>query len=169
MYRSTKNICGVVAAALATTAASALAQAPSTPVHKAFCVLAGASPMEPVGDRAGHALQVANYTCRTEGGPMEGSVMTGTNIIEWDAGKGVILSGTAVIRKPGSLVSVQMTEGTMTPIMTDGKPTGVTASGKGVMKHGSGNVNVAALSGKTYSFTSRSTGAGQFVIETIYD
>jgi hypothetical protein len=165
MYRSIKTFCGVVAVALATVAGSALAQTPIT--GKAYCVIVGMSPMEPIGDRAGHALQVSTYSCRSEGGPMEGGVMTGTNIYEWDAGKAVILSGAGVGRKPGSMLSFQATEGTTALIMTDGKVTGVTASGKGVVKLASGSA--AMLNGKTYSYTSRTISPVQFVIETTYD
>ena len=75
MNRSIKTICGVVVVALATAAASALAQAPIA--GKAYCVSVGMSPMEPIGDCAGHALQVATYSCRTEGGPMDGGVLSG--------------------------------------------------------------------------------------------
>lgn len=165
MSHSIKAICGAVALALAMTAGTALAQAPIK--HKAFCVTVGTSPQEPVGDRAGHALQVSNYSCRTEGGPMEGGVMTGTNIFEWDGGKAVILSGGGVVRKPGSMLSYRVTEGSITLIMTDGKVSGLTGSGKGIVNLASGVV--AALNGKTYSYTVQPLAPGQFALETIYD
>lgn len=163
MYGFAKNILG--AAALATAAFSAMAQTPL--MQKAYCVYVGANPMEPVGDRPGHALQVLNYSCRTEGGPMDGGVMTGTNITEWDAGKAVILSGSGVGRKPGAMASFQVIEGSTTLTMADGKVTGMTSTGRGVMKHASGTASV--LNGKTYSHVVRLLGPSQFVIETTYD
>lgn len=165
MEKSGKTILGATAVALATVAFGAMAQTPV--LQKAYCVYVGASPMEPVGDRPGHALQVANYSCRTEGGPMDGGVMTGTNITEWDAGKAVILSGAGVGRKPGAMATFQVTEGSMAVVMTDGKVSGFNSSGKGVMKHASGTA--AALMGKTYSYTVRVLTPGQFTIETTYD
>jgi hypothetical protein len=56
-----------------------------------------------------------------------------------------------------------MTEGTGSVSMKDGKPAGVTASGKAVFKVGSGSL--AALSGKAASFTSKVTGANRFELE----
>lgn len=163
MYRFAKNILG--AAALATMAFSAMAQAPL--LQKAYCVHVGMNPMEPVGDRQGHALQVLNYSCRTEGGPMDGGVMTGTNITEWDAGKGVVLSGAGVGRKAGALASFQVIDGLTVLTMADGKVTGMTSSGRGVMKHASGAAS--SLNGKTYSYVVRVLTPSQFVIETTYD
>ncbi len=165
MSHSIKTICCMVAVALATSGGMALAQAPTK--HKAFCVTVGTNPQEPVGDRAGHALQVSNYSCRAEGGPMEGGVMTGTNIFEWDGGKAVILSGGGVVRKSGSILSYRVTEGSITLLMTDGKVSGYTGSGKGVVNLATGVT--AALNGKTYSYTIQPLTPGQFAIETIYD
>lgn len=165
MCHSIRVICSVVAVALAATTVSALAQTAVT--QKAFCVIVGMSPLEPIGDRAGHALQVSTYTCRTEGGPMDGGVMTGTTIYEWDAGKAVVLSGAGVGRKPGAMASFHVMEGTMALLMADGKVIGAAGAGKGVIKHASGSA--AVLNGKTNSYTVRSTSPGQFLIETTYD
>lgn len=165
MKKTTRTILGAAAVSLATLACGAMAQAPV--LQKAYCVNVGANPMEPVGDRPGHALQVSNYSCRTEGGPMDGGVMTGTNITEWDAGKAVILSGAGVGRKSGAMVTFQVIEGSMALIMTDGKVSGFNSSGRGVMKHASGTASV--LMGKTYSYAVRVLTPGQFVIETTFD
>lgn len=165
MSRSIKAICGVAAVALAAAVGSALAQTPIT--HKAVCVFVGLGAMEPIGDRAGHALRVSPYSCLVEGGPMDGAVMTGTNIYEWDGAKAVVLSGDGVGRKPGSITSFKVIEGATTLTMTDGKVTGFTGSGKGVVNLASGSA--AVLKGKTYSYTARSISPVQFVIETTFD
>jgi hypothetical protein len=98
---------------------------------------------------------------------MDGGVMTGSNIYEWDGGKAVLLSATGVGRKPGSILSFLATEGTTTLIMTEGKVTGFTGLGKGIVKFASGSA--AVLNGKTYSYTARPISPVQFVIETTYD
>ncbi|MDA8257574.1 MAG: hypothetical protein M0Z99_18420 [Betaproteobacteria bacterium] len=165
MNESTRTILGATALALAGVVSSAMAQAPLT--QKAVCVFVGAGALEPIGDRAGHALRVSPYSCFVENGPMEGAVMTGTNIFEWDGGKAVILSGDGVGRKPGSITSFKVTEGATALAMADGKVTGFTGSGKGVVNLASGSA--AALKGKTYSYTVRSISPVQFVIETTYD
>jgi len=163
--KTTKTIFGAVAVALASVSFGALAQAPLT--QKAVCVFVGAGAPEPIGDRAGHALRVSPYSCLVESGPMEGAVMTGANIFEWDGGKAVILSGDGVGRKPGSITSFKVAEGSTALVMTDGKVTGFIGSGKGVVNLASGSA--AALKGKTYSYTVRSISPVQFVIETTYD
>lgn len=93
--------------------------------------------------------------------------MTGNNIYEWDGGKAVVLSGDGVGRKPGSITSFKVNEGTTALVMTDAKVTGFTGSGKGVVSLATGGA--AALKGKTYSYTVRSISPVQFVIETTYD
>ena len=51
------------------------------------------------------------------------------------------------------------------PSAKDGKPAGVTGSGKAIFKLGSGNL--AALSGKATKFTTRMTGANRFELEFV--
>lgn len=165
MNESTRTILGAAALALVTATFSAMAQAPLT--QKAVCVFVGVGAMEPIGDRAGHGLRVSPYSCLVENGPMEGAVMTGSNIYEWDGPKAVVLSGDGVGRKPGSITSFKVTEGATALTMTDGKVTGFAGSGKGVVNLASGSA--AALKGKTYSYTARSISPVQFVIETTYD
>lgn len=157
----------VVAAAvsLAAIGTSAIAQTPV--MQKSRCVYVGSTPPEPLGDRAGHALQVSTYSCRTEGGAMDGGVMTGTNIYEWDGAKAVLLTGAGVLRKPGATAVYQVTEATTTLVMTDGKVTGFTAAGKGVIKLATGSA--ASMNGKTYSYTVRPTSPVEFVIESTFD
>jgi hypothetical protein len=165
MNESTRTILGATALALAGVTFSAMAQAPLT--QKAVCVFVGVGASEPIGDRAGHTLRVSPYSCLVESGPMEGAVMTGSNTYEWDGGKAALLSGDGVGRKPGSITSFKVTEGSTALVMSDGKVTGFIGSGKGVVNLASGSA--AALKGKTYSYTVRSISPVQFVIETTYD
>jgi hypothetical protein len=57
--------------------------------------------------------------------------------------------------------------GTINLVMTDGKMTGWTASGKGRYAMASGSA--ASLNGKTYSWTARPTGPRSYVVEATYD
>ncbi len=93
--------------------------------------------------------------------------MTLTNIIEWDKGNGVLLTGAGVIRKPGATLAHQHSEGKVTLTMTDGKVTGFTTSGRGRQTMATGSA--AELNGKTYTYTGKSVGPGQSVIDVKYD
>ena len=154
---------GMIGFALTCTAA--LAQTGST--ARLYCHTVGYTPPEPLGDREGHSISVTQGTCRVEGGPTDGSILTGTNIIEWDKGNGVILTGAGVTRKPGATTAYQHSEGKVTLTMTDGKVTGSTASGRGRVTMATGGA--AALNGKTYSYTSKTVEPGQYVVDVKYD
>jgi hypothetical protein len=43
----------------------------------------GAGNPEPAGDRESHMISVDHYSCRMEGGPMDGAVVTGGDITDW--------------------------------------------------------------------------------------
>ena len=63
----------------------------------------GTSAPEPIGDAEGHALLTDTFSCRLTAGPMEGGLLTGTIAWDMNKGEGTLISGTGVIRKPGSL------------------------------------------------------------------
>ena len=152
------NVCGVAAAiAFAAFAPSAVAQ---ENIVKNTCQDVGVGPPEPLGDREGHSISVARFSCRIESGPMGGGVLTGTVIWEWDKTNAVLVSGSAVDRKPGADVVEQITEGKLALTMADGKVTGFTASGRGSYPLATGSA--ASLAGKSYTWTVKSTGPGQF-------
>lgn len=135
--------------------------------QKSVCVSvgsAGSSAMEPLGDREGHSISVSQYACRVEGGVLDGGVLTGNNIFEWNGTNGIFVAGTGVIRKPGSTVSFNVLDGKISPIVTDGKVTGFAGSGRGKYQIAVGPSS--PLAGKTYNYTFKFTGPGQFVIES---
>lgn len=144
---------------------SAFAQSPIT--LRATCQGVGIAPQEPVGDRDGHTFSVSQYSCQNQGGPFDGAIMTGSTIWESDKGTAVALSGSGVIRKPGMSAVFVVTEARNTLTMADGKVTGFSGTAKGVYKVAAGTAS--ALAGKSFSSTFRSTGYGQFVIETTVD
>ena len=126
------------------------------------CYSAGSNAVEPVGDRPGHAFETGDYTCNVVGGPMDGAVETGTYVWEWDKTAISALVNTGIDRKPGGMVVYQDSEGKATAILSDGKVTGFTGSGRGKILSSAG---VAAnWSGRSYSYTFQSTGFNQFAV-----
>lgn len=132
-----------------------------------FCTVVGSNAPEPLGDREGHSIAVGQLTCRVEGGPLDGGVLTGTSINEWDKTSAVLLSGSGVTRKPGATSAYQNTEGKGALTLTDGKVSGFTGSGKGRWTMATGTA--AALKGKTYSYTFKSTSPGQLMFDVKND
>lgn len=155
----------LVLAGLVAVPVSVLAQTPNQ--SRMHCLANGNSPPEALGDRQGHAISVSEFTCRMEGGPLDGGVGTGTQVYEWEGVKGVGKAGFGVGRSSGGKVVYVNTEITNTLTVTDGKVTGFVATGRGYYPVATGTAQ--ALVGKTYSFITKSTGPGQFTVETTLD
>ena len=132
-----------------------------------ICHAVGIGAPEPLGDRDGHSISVAEASCRVEGGLIDGGILTGTGITEWDKTNGVLLSGSGVTRKPGATTSYRNTEGKVALTVSDDKVVGSTGSGRGLFTMATGTA--ASLSGKTYTYTFKSTGPGQTVIDVKVD
>jgi hypothetical protein len=115
-------------------------------------------------DRLGDLISVEQDRCTVDSGPLIGGVLIEVIIWEWDKTKtnAVLLSGSGVIRKPGSTLAFQITEGKMASSITDGKVTGATSSGRG--NDGVATGGAASLSGKSYTWSTKSTGKLQFVL-----
>jgi hypothetical protein len=130
------------------------------------CQLAGSALPEPLGDREGHSLTTSQITCRVEGGPMDGGVMTGYAVYEWQGPRanGV---GLGVVRKPGSALVYVNTEMNSALTMDNGKVIGATGSGKGHYSVATGSAN--SLQGKTYSYSFKSVGFNQLTIDVKVD
>lgn len=124
------------------------------------CRIVGASAPEQLGDREGHALSIGQTSCQVTEGPLAGAVVTETSMLEWDGPKAKELSGYGVARKPGGTFAFQHTDGTLEVTMTDGKPSGWTASGHGVVTLATGSW--APLNGKSYEWTGKGTGPNVF-------
>lgn len=151
-------------AAFALASAGAAAQGVTA---RLYCHTVGNGTAEALGDREGHTIAAGQFTCRVEGGPGDGGVLTGTNIVEWDKAQGVVLSGSGVTRKPGAVTAYQIVEAKSSLLMTDGKVTGVTGAGRGRFTLATGAA--AAYAGKGFSYTLNTTGPGQFVVDVKYD
>ena len=149
------------------TAIAFMAAAPSAVAQevtiKSNCSIVGDAAPEPLGDRDGHAFSVQVDDCLDQSGPFVGGVYTDTAIWEWNGPNAVLVSGGGVMRKPGATALVQYTEGKVDLTRTDGKVTGATASGKGRWPIATGSA--ASLAGKTFTWTSKSTGPATFAVE----
>lgn len=115
-----------------------------------------------IGDRDGHQISVADYSCHVDTGPMSGALMTGTVTWEWNGPNGVLLSNSGVLRMPGGTMAYRDSAGQIALTIVDGKVTGFTASGKGEAVLATGAA--ASLAGKTTNWTAKSAG-GQFAVE----
>ena len=153
------NVCGIATAAVAFAAFAPSAVAQQN-TFTFTCQDVGISPPEPLGDREGHSISVGQFSCRIDSGPMSGGVGTGTVTWEWDKTNAVLLSGSAVLRKPGATEVEVYTGGKIALTMADGKVTGFTASGRGSYPMAIGGA--ASLAGKSFTWTAKSTGPGQF-------
>ncbi len=131
------------------------------------CNIVGAINQDPFGDRDGHVLRSVQYSCLGVQGMLKDAVYTGVSVSEWDGPKGTYLSGGGIVRAPGGLAVSQITEGTGTVVMKDGKPIGAESSGKSLYKLGTGTL--AGLSGKLVRFESKPTGVGRFSIDVMTD
>ena len=145
--------------------APSMAQTPLT--YRFLCQSIGTGPQEPLGDRDGHNISVVAYSCRVEGGPLDGALVTGNAIYEWDKTNAVGLSGNGVARKPGATAVFQLGDFKNALTVADGKVTGFLATGQGSYKLATGTAG--PLAGKTFSYTSRPNGWGQFAIDIKVD
>jgi len=165
MKRSAQAFLFAVGILLGMVGTPSFAQTPLT--YKFFCQSVGTGPQEPLGDRDGHNLSVVTYSCRVEGGPLDGGLVTGNAIYEWDKINATGLTGNGVVRKPGAAAVLQLADFKNTLTMADGKVTGFLATGQGTYKLATGSAS--SLAGKTFSYTSRPNGWGQFVIDIKVD
>jgi hypothetical protein len=130
------------------------------------CTVVGAASQEPIGDK-GHLLRSLQYSCLGMEGLLKGALYTGSTTSEWHGSQGTYLSGGGTIRGAGGIVVTQLTEGTGSVIIKEGKPAGTEASGKGLFKFASGTL--AALSGKANRWEAKPAGFGRFTLEVATD
>jgi hypothetical protein len=156
------NVCCIATAAIALAAVAPRAVAQDN-TFTITCQNVGSGAPEPLGDREGHSILVNDFSCRADSGPLSGAVWTGRAIWEFDKTNAVLVSGTGVVRKPGATVVYQDTAGKLALTMTDGNVTGFASTGRGSYLMAIGSA--ASLAGKSYTWTEKSTGPGQFAVE----
>ncbi len=114
---------------------------------------------------SGRALIVGGYSCRVEGGLMNGGVTTGSSIGEVNGDTFAGFSGGSVTRKPGSvLVGVHSEFASKTQRDADGKVKDVQGTGRGRYVLATGDATPG--SGKSYRYVTRVTGPGMFDVDT---
>lgn len=130
------------------------------------CRAIGGPELEPLGDRQGHAISHTDASCKTTGGLTAGALRTETSLIEWDGATATLLSSYGVDRGPsGEVMAFQDLDAKIDLTMNaDGKPIGWTGSGHSIVTLASGPW--AALKGKTISWTARSTGPGEYEVDS---
>jgi hypothetical protein len=146
-------------------AASSSAQTPLT--YRYLCQSVGTGPQEPLGDREGHNISLTTFSCRVEGGPLDGGLVTGNAVYEWEKTNAVGLTASGVVRKPGATAVFQLGDFKNTLTVVDGKVTGYVATGQGTYKLATGSAS--SLAGKAFSYTSRPNGWSQFAVDIRID
>ncbi len=157
------TVAGVAVVAGAMTQATVLKANAQENAAAFACQYVGTSSLEPLGDREGHSLRDLDYSCLVTAGPLTGGVLTGRVVFEMDKSGGTLLIGGGVIRKPGATAVYQQTDAKLEITMSEGKVIGVTTTGhdRYVMAVGS----AASMSGKSFAYTTKPTGPGQFSVE----
>ena len=161
MHHFMKSLGIVTAIAFAAFASNAVAQE-NTITGTCQAVGAIGAP-EPLGDRQGHGISVGQVSCHIDSGPLKDGIGTGTSIWEWDGPNATLVASHGVIRAPGFTVVYVETQGKLALTIADGKVTGWTASTRGSNVVATGSAAFSA--GKSFTTTSKSTGAGQFTYE----
>jgi hypothetical protein len=152
----------VACSALGLVNSSGFAQAEM--IGRLECNVAGPVSQEPIGDKDGHLLVSAQYSCRGVEGLLKDATYSGISTSEWDGPQGKFLSGGGIIRAASGLAVTQLIEG-----VGFAKPalSGIEAFGKGLIKYASGTL--AALSGKADKWEAEPTGFGRFSLEVTTD
>jgi len=126
------------------------------------CQYIEAPTAEPFGDEEGHGFSVRDYACQVTEGPLSG-VLTARAVWEMDKSGGRLLLGGGVIRKPGAMAVLQLSDGKLKYVTTIGDVTEVRTSGRGAYLLASGGA--ASLSGKTFIYITKTTAPAQFYFE----
>jgi hypothetical protein len=146
---------------------SASGSAIAETVGRLECSVVGTPSQEPIGDRDGHGLATVQISCSGVSGLLNDAVYTSSSTSAWDGSQGAYFTGGGIIRAAGGLAVIQLTEGVGSAVMKDGKPAGVEASGKSVIKFASGTL--AELSGKAVRWEAKPAGFNRFSLEFATD
>jgi hypothetical protein len=158
---SKRVIATFVCSALSLIGASGFAHAGM--IGRYECSIVDQPSQDQVDDTAGHFIARVQYSCFGVDGLLKGDVHTASSVSEWENSKGTFLIGGGVLRSAGGYAVAEITEGTGSVVIKDGRPVGTKSSGTGLFKFASGTL--AALSKKTFKFVSEPTGALRFDME----
>ena len=127
------------------------------------CQYIEAPTAKPFGNEEGHGISVRDYSCQVTQGPLSGGVLTARAVWEMDKSGGRLLLGGGVIRKPGAMAVLQLSDGKLEYVTTNGDVTGVSTSGRGAYLLAAGGA--ASLMGKNFTYVTKTTASGQFDLE----
>ncbi len=131
-------------------------------IRRYDCTIDGTD-REAIGDRNGHIIVSLQYTCHIADGLLKDAGITAISVSEWDSEKGRYLASLDVHRALEGYAVGQLLDGDGASVMEDNRAAGIAAAGKTVFKFASGSL--AALSGKTVKFTTKSVGSRRFEME----
>ena len=134
---------------------------------KSICQSKDEGAPQQIGDREGHMMAIYDVTCRVVEGQPSGGVSSGKVIIEWDKTHATLIAGGGVLRSPSATSVFQNLEESGDATVVDGQVTGFASSGRGKIIWATGVA--ASAVGKSYSYTTKSTGPGESVVETLGD
>jgi len=146
---------------------SACGPAQAETVGRYECNIVGTASQDSIGDREGHRISSVQYACIGVDGLLKGALYTGSSISEWDGPKGRYMNGVGVVRAPNGLAVTQVTEGTASVVMKDGKPVGSEGAGKALYQFASGVF--APLSGKVVKWAVQPIGFNRFGLDVSTD
>lgn len=159
---SLRILLGALTAATAMQGAAIKASAQEN-VDAFSCRYIEAPTAEPFGNEEGHGISVRDYSCQLTQGPLSGGVLTARAVWEIDKSGGRLLLGGGIIRKPGAMAVLQLSEGKLEYVTKNGDVTEVRTSGRGAYLLASGAA--ASLSGKTFTYNTKTTAPAQFYFE----
>lgn len=160
-----RRLCLPIACAMAVTAFSTTAAAQDKGNYRNVCQRTDA--IAPMAFENGRAVAVNHFTCQIEGGFMDGGTLIGMQVYELKGPEGRLVPGGGHSQKPGSMVVYDTTEGTLALNIVDGKVTGSSSAGKGRYRSTYGAAS--AYDGKSFVYSTRSTGPTSFVIEVMHE
>jgi hypothetical protein len=116
----------------------------------------------------GRMVAVYDVTCTVVEGSPHGGVYSGKEVLEWDNTHASLIAGGGVLRSLGSIVVLQNIKEDGEATLTAGKVTGFASSGRSKIVWASSSV-VAAMVGNTFSYTTKSTGPGESVVDSVVE
>lgn len=157
-----KILVGALTAAAAMQGAVVKASAQEN-VDAFSCQYIEAPTAEPFGTEEGHGISVRDYACQVTEGPLSGGVLTARAVWELDKSGGRLLLGGGVIREPGAIAVLQLSDGKLEYARSNGQVAEVRTSGSGAYLLASGGAG--SLSGKTFTYTTKTTAPDRFYFE----
>jgi hypothetical protein len=155
-----------VAGILGVVAASPVVGSAET-TYRSNCHVTDNIPLEGFG-RDGKAARLSRFSCRIKGGPLDGAIVTGTNIWDMsDQAGGTLLGSIAIAQRKGASVMYEVRDVVRRVKTRDGRIVGWDATSQGVYTAASGSA--APLAGKTFRSVTRFSNPRTYTISSTID